>query len=69
MKLDLSGWLGCFVCMVSLLAAAGARAGEEPLSINWYHEAEYLQPVIDVFTKETGIPVKVTGKDAQRSSK
>jgi iron(III) transport system substrate-binding protein len=60
MKRDLSGWLVYLVCTVSLLVIPRAHANEEPLSINWYHEAEYLQPVIAAFTKETGIPVKVT---------
>ncbi|MEM6583900.1 MAG: ABC transporter substrate-binding protein, partial [Pseudomonadota bacterium] len=32
----------------------------EPLTINWYHGAEYFQPVIDAFIAETGIEVVVT---------
>lgn len=46
------------ICSLFLLGTV-ARA-EEPLSINWYHEQEYFQPVIDAFIKETGIPVVVT---------
>ena len=32
----------------------------EPLTINWYHGAEYFQPVIDAFIEESGIEVVVT---------
>lgn len=35
-------------------------AEREPLTINWYHKATFLQPVIDAFSKDSGIPVKVT---------
>ncbi|WP_293858594.1 extracellular solute-binding protein [Steroidobacter sp.] len=37
-----------------------AASTQAPLTVNWYHKAEYLQPVITAFTKQTGIPVKVT---------
>lgn len=43
------------ICAVTALAATAT-----PLTVNWYHEAQYLQPVIDAFTKETGIAVRVT---------
>lgn len=33
---------------------------EKILTVNWYHWGEYLQPVLDVFTEKTGIPVIVT---------
>jgi iron(III) transport system substrate-binding protein len=39
---------------------AAAPAGPAPLTVNWYHEAQYLQPVIDEFTRDTGIAVQVT---------
>lgn len=48
-----AGWL-----FTSAATALGAAA--TPLTVNWYHEARYLQPVIDAFTKETGIAVRVT---------
>lgn len=41
-------------------SAAAIATTTEPLSINWYHDQPFLQPVIDAFTAETGIPVKVT---------
>jgi iron(III) transport system substrate-binding protein len=43
-----------------LCGAQAVAASTEPLSINWYHDQPFLQPVIDAFTAETGIPVKVT---------
>jgi iron(III) transport system substrate-binding protein len=43
-----------------LLGCATLSASTEPLSVNWYHDQPFLQPVIDAFTAETGIPVKVT---------
>lgn len=49
--------------IASLLGGATAASTAEDsdtLSINWYHEQEYFQPVIDAFTAKTGIPVKVT---------
>jgi iron(III) transport system substrate-binding protein len=42
------------------LWAADAVAPKTPLTVNWYHKAFVLQPVIDAFTAKTGIPVKVT---------
>ncbi len=46
---------------IALLGCSAALAAiTEPLSINWYHDQPFLQPVIDAFTAETGIPVKVT---------
>ncbi len=39
---------------------AAAETEAEPLTINWYHGAEYFQPVIDAFVEETGIAVRVT---------
>lgn len=44
-------------------AAAAPRSAAEktpPLTVNWYHEAQYLRPVIEQFTRETGIAVQVT---------
>lgn|GEM_PF-1892824 len=47
----------------ALTTAARVAVAEpegEPLTINWYHGAEYFQPVIDAFVEETGIAVRVT---------
>lgn len=55
--------LACWAGMVAVPAAAiadDAAPAKGPISINWYHDQEYFQPVIDAFTAETGIPVRVT---------
>ena len=44
--------------MSPALAQTGQPAG--PLTVNWYHGAAYLQPVIDAFTKDTGIAVDIS---------
>lgn len=41
------------------MSAASVFAAE-PLTVNWYHKEQYLQPVIDAFIEETGIEVEVT---------
>ena len=41
-------------------AASGADPESKALTVNWYHEARVLQPVIDEFIKDTGTPVVVT---------
>lgn len=49
------------VSMVSVLFVAPTAIGAaEPLTVNWYHQAQYLAPVIAAFSAESGIPVKVT---------
>jgi iron(III) transport system substrate-binding protein len=52
-RMALAAWL-------SSCAAVTLAAATPPLTVNWYHEARYLQPVIDAFTKQTGIAVRVT---------
>ena len=60
MKQYLSCALGsAFLALWSLAAFAAPRAGE-PLTVNWYHKAQYLQPVIDAFIAQSGIAVTVT---------
>ena len=49
---------------IALLGCSAALAAiTEPLSINWYHDQPFLQPVIDAFTAETGITVNVAFVD------
>jgi iron(III) transport system substrate-binding protein len=48
-----------FLCAWSAISVARA-ADREPLTVNWYHKATFLQPVIDAFTADSGIAVKVT---------
>ncbi|MEM9257085.1 MAG: extracellular solute-binding protein [Pseudomonadota bacterium] len=43
----------------SIIRAQGQPPIGDRLSVNWYHGAENLQPVIDVFTEQTGISVEV----------
>jgi len=51
----------CFSALIMSFSVSAEEAAEaDILSINWYHDQEYFQPIIDVFTAETGIPVKVT---------
>lgn len=47
-----------FALLATLPAAAATKS--EPLTVNWYHDAKFLQPVIDAFTAQSGIKVKVT---------
>jgi len=48
----------CFTYLITLFSTIAHSS--ETISVNWYHQQQYLQPVIDAFTAETGIPVKVT---------
>jgi iron(III) transport system substrate-binding protein len=48
-----------FLCAWGTMSMASA-ADREPLTVNWYHKATFLQPVIDAFTADSGIAVKVT---------
>jgi len=41
-------------------ARAELSKADEPLTVNWYHGAEALRPVIDAYTRETGRTVTVT---------
>lgn len=55
-------WMRVAAAAICAWATAPALAAEkqEPLTVNWYHQAAFLQPVITEFTKQTGIAVKVT---------
>ncbi|MBL8271391.1 MAG: hypothetical protein JNL55_33630, partial [Steroidobacter sp.] len=54
-------WLRAGLVMAGAWMASLANAADkEPLTVNWYHSAPFLQPVIDEFTKQSGIAVKVT---------
>ncbi len=47
-----------------LLALVPAMAhAEQAITVNWYHGKEFLQPVAQAFTYQTGIPVTVTHGD------
>ncbi|MEM8987428.1 MAG: extracellular solute-binding protein [Pseudomonadota bacterium] len=55
--------LAAAVSAVSFLlqpAHADLSGPGEPLTVNWYHGAENLQPVVDAYTEETGETVVVT---------
>lgn len=51
---------GLALPLLGYAAEPTTDADAEPLTINWYHGAEYFQPVIDAFVEESGIPVRVT---------
>lgn len=46
-------------CLLVLTGTADA----ETITVNWYHGKEFLYPVAQAFTAETGIKVKVTNSD------
>jgi iron(III) transport system substrate-binding protein len=45
---------------LTIIAASASASDDKPLTVNWYHGAEFFQPVIDAFVEESGIPVTVT---------
>lgn len=53
-----------FIIFSALAFTFTTQAAEDedtsPLTINWYHDQDYFQPIIDAFTAETGIPVEMT---------
>jgi iron(III) transport system substrate-binding protein len=52
--------LGVVMSLGCIGSASSATPAQPPLTVNWYHQAVYLRPVIDAFTKQSGIPVVVT---------
>ncbi|MFC4312461.1 extracellular solute-binding protein [Steroidobacter flavus] len=56
-----ASWIrAALVAACAWTAPMASAAEKEPLTVNWYHSAQFLQPVIDEFSKESGIAVKVT---------
>lgn len=54
-------WIGvAVIALCAWTASTNAAEQREPLTVNWYHGATFLQPVITAFTKESGIRVKGT---------
>ena len=48
------------LCTPTVIAA---EAAAETISVNWYHGKEFMYPVVQAFTAETGIKVTVTNSD------
>jgi iron(III) transport system substrate-binding protein len=46
-----------------VLTFAHKALATEGITVNWYHGKEFLQPVAQAFTIETGIPVVITNGD------
>ncbi|MBL8270275.1 extracellular solute-binding protein [Steroidobacter sp.] len=56
-----AAWISVALVAACVGTAPFANAADkEPLTVNWYHKAQFLQPVIDQFSKDSGIAVKVT---------
>lgn len=52
--------IGALFAALAVLPATAATSKSEPLTVNWYHDPKFLQPVIDAFTAQSGVQVKVT---------
>lgn len=53
-------WTMALAVAALVFAAPAMAADDKPLTVNWYHGAVALQPVIDAYVKETGRKVVVT---------
>ncbi len=52
-----------FARIFVLIFLAAPALAEKGISVNWYHGKEFLQPVAQAFTYQTGIPVAITNGD------
>ncbi|HCS26397.1 MAG TPA: hypothetical protein DIW43_03020 [Spongiibacteraceae bacterium] len=47
----------------ALIVLTPSALADRAITVNWYHGKEFLQPVAQAFTYDTGIPVEITNGD------